>query len=178
MGPCIDYLVVTLGIGDETHIIVVGDFLNLLVTLSHDFLLLWRDDDIAKVERQTGNVSHAVTQVLDTVEELTSLCHTHSLDNVGNQATEGLLGNDVIEEAHLLGDNLIDDDTTHGSLDHAVLQFAVHQVLHNHLDRSVEVAAALVVGNQSLLSTIESESLALGTRTELGNIVETQHHIL
>ena len=50
VSPCIDNLVVTLLVGDETHVIVVGDFLNLLATTLNDSLLLWWDNDITKVK--------------------------------------------------------------------------------------------------------------------------------
>ena len=50
VSPRIDYLVVTLLVGDETHIIVVGDFLNLLATTLNNLLLLRWDDNITKVE--------------------------------------------------------------------------------------------------------------------------------
>ena len=39
MRPYIDYLVVTLVVGDESHRIVVHHFLNLLVTFSYKLLL-------------------------------------------------------------------------------------------------------------------------------------------
>ena len=91
MSPGIDNLVVTLLIGNETHIIVIGDFLNLLMTLSHDFFLLWWNNDITKVERKTGNVSHTITEVLDTIEELAGLCHTDSLDYIRNKSAQSLL---------------------------------------------------------------------------------------
>ena len=91
MSPGIDNLVVTLLIGNETHIIVIGDFLNLLMTLSHDFFLLWWNNDITKVERKTGNVSHTITEVLDTIEELAGLSHTDSLDYIRNKSAQSLL---------------------------------------------------------------------------------------
>ena len=178
MSPRIDYLVVTLLVGDETHIIVVGDFLYLLAATLNDFLLLGRNDDVAKVERKTSHVCHAITQVLDTVKELASLGHTDSLDYVGNQATESLLGNDIVEEAHLCRNDAVHNDTTYRRFHHALLNLSVYQVVYDHLDQSVEVTLALVVGNQGLLGTIECQTLALGTGTNLGDIIETEHHIL
>ena len=44
--PGINNLVVTLIIGDETHIIIGNNLVNLLVTLRYDVLLLLRDNDI------------------------------------------------------------------------------------------------------------------------------------
>ena len=50
VSPCINYLIVTLVVGDETHVIVVHDFLNLTVTLLYKVLLLWWNDDVVEVE--------------------------------------------------------------------------------------------------------------------------------
>ena len=88
MCPGIDNLVVTLVVGDEAHVIVIGDGLYLIITFLYQFLLLLRDDDIIEVEGKTGEVSHTVTKVLDTVEELTSLSKTNMLDHVGNDVTQ------------------------------------------------------------------------------------------
>ena len=50
MCPYIDNLVVTLVIGDKTHVILGHDTLDLLITLGNKLLLLLRNDDIVKVE--------------------------------------------------------------------------------------------------------------------------------
>ena len=51
-------------------------------------------------------------------------------------------------------------------------------IVNYYLHQSMEVALTLIVGNDCFLRTIESESLTLGTRTNLGNIVKTKYHIL
>ena len=50
MCPSIDNLVITLGIGDEAEVVVIGDLTDLIVTSLDELLLLWWDDDIVKVE--------------------------------------------------------------------------------------------------------------------------------
>ncbi len=91
MCPCIDNLVVTLGIGNEAHVVVLSNLAYLLVTLLNEVLLGLRNDDVVKVERQASLVSHAVTQVLNAVKELASLSEAHVLDDVGNDVTQRLL---------------------------------------------------------------------------------------
>ena len=59
--PGIDNLIVTLVVGDESHVIVIGDLPDLSITLLDQLCLLLRNDDIVEVERQTSEVSHAVT---------------------------------------------------------------------------------------------------------------------
>ena len=84
MCPSINNLVVTLLVGNETHIVVIGDCLNLLITFLNEFFLFLRNDNIIEVERQTCEVCHTITEVLDTIEELTCTGETNLLDNVSN----------------------------------------------------------------------------------------------
>ena len=88
---------------DEAHVVVVGNLLNLLVTLLNEFCLLLRDDDIIEVERQTSQISHTVTEVLDTVEELTGLSETYVVDHIGDDVAETLLRDFLVDIANLLG---------------------------------------------------------------------------
>ena len=178
MCPGIDNLVVTLVISDEAHVVVLGNLANLLVTLLHQVLLGLRDDDIVKVERQTGLVSHAVTEVLNTVQELASLSEAYVLDDIGNDVTQRLLRDNLVDIAYLLRNDAIHDNATHRGLDHVLAGLAVDDVVNNHLHLSVQVALALVVGNDSLLRTVEGQTLTLGARTNLRDVVQTQHHIL
>ena len=91
MCPGVDNLIVTLGVGDESHVIVLGNLTHFLVTFLHEGFLLLGDDNIVEVERKSGKVGHAITEILDTVEELASLGETYILDNVGDDVTEALL---------------------------------------------------------------------------------------
>ena len=178
MRPGIDDLVVTLVVGDEAHVVVVSNLTDLLVTFLNESGLLLRDDDVIEVERQTGEVSHAVTQVLDTIEELAGLGETDILDHISDDVAKALLRDDLIDKTNLLGDDAVDDDTSNGSLDHVAHFLAFHQVINHDLHLSVQVALALVVSDDGLLGTIERESLALCTRANLGDIVQTEHHVL
>ena len=99
--PSIDHLVVTLLIGDKTHIEVGGNVVDLILTLLHNGLLVVRNDDIVEVKRQTSEVCHAITQVLDAIEEGAGASHTHRLNYDGNEVTQRLLRNDAIEETNL-----------------------------------------------------------------------------
>ena len=55
---------------------------------------------------------------------------------------------------------------------------AINKVVDNNLYQSVEVATAFIICDDSLFWTIECEALALSTWTNLGDIVQTEHHIL
>ena len=116
MRPGIDHLIITLIIGNESHIIVVGNLTYLIVTLLNQISLLLRDDDIIEVERQTCQICHTVTKVLNTIEELAGLSKTNILNHISDDATKTLLRNDLIDKTHFLRDNAIDDNTTDRSL--------------------------------------------------------------
>ena len=79
MGPSINNLIVTFVVGNETHIIVTRNLINLVVTTLNNFFLFSRNDNIIEVKRKTCKICHFITKVLDTVKEFTSPCHTHSL---------------------------------------------------------------------------------------------------
>ena len=51
----------------------------------------------------------------------------------------------------------------------------LNDIVDEHPDRSVEIALAVVVGDDGLFGTVEAQTLALGSGTELGDIVETEH---
>jgi len=88
MRPYIDYLVVTLVVGDESHRIVVHHFLNLLVTFSYKLLLFRRNEHIPEVERQSALECHVVSEVLDVVKELSRTGHTASVDNLTDDVAQ------------------------------------------------------------------------------------------
>ena len=179
MRPGIDDLVIAFGIGNETHVIVFGNLAYLFVTTGHQFHLFLRDDDVVKVERQTGHVCHTVTQVLDTIKEFASLGETNGLDHIGNDVAQTLLGDNLVHITYLIGDDAIDNDTSHRSLHHTlhIVALLIH-ILHYHLYLGMKVTFALIVGNDGLFGTVEGESLTLCSGANLGDIVETEHHIL
>ena len=61
MSPCINNLVVTFIISDETHIIVHHDLLNFFVTAFYQFFFFLRNNNITQVEWQTTLERHVVT---------------------------------------------------------------------------------------------------------------------
>jgi len=54
--PCVDDLIVTLLIGNQTHVEVGCHLIDLILTLLHNLGLLLGNDDVVEVERKTGNV--------------------------------------------------------------------------------------------------------------------------
>ena len=178
MGPSINNLIITLVIGDESHVIVVGNLLYLFITLSDKLSLLLWNNDIIEVERQTSQISHAVTKVLDTIKELTSLGETYILNNGCDDVAQTLLRDYLIYITNLLWNDTVHDNTTNRSLNHVTLCLAVYDIVNHYLYLCVEITLALVVSNDSLLRSVEGKSLTLCTWTDLGDVVQTKYHIL
>jgi len=176
--PCIDNLIVTLVVGDETHVVVHGDLLDFLVTTLNQFFFLLRNDDIVQVERQTSFEGHLITQVLDTIKEFCSTSNTDNLDDVADDVAQRLLRDNGIHESGFNRYDFVNNNTTYRSFTHYLLNLTIHKVIHQHLHRSMNVHLTLVVGNQSLFGAIESETFTLSPLTQLGNIVQTEYHIL
>ena len=172
-------MVVALVVGDETHVIVHGDLVNLFVTALHNVNLLCGDNDIVEVEGKTAFVGHAITEVLDTIEEFASTSHTHSLDYAGNDVAERLLRDDGVNVAYFYRDNLIYDYTTYRSF-YQTLHYIAHliYVVYHNLNGGVYINTLLVVSDDGFFCAVESESFALCAGTQLGDVVKTKHHIL
>ena len=180
VGPDIDDLVVTLVVGDSTHVIVHLDLLGTGITLSDDFGLAVRNQHVIQVERQTALECHVVTHVLDIVKELSRTGHTAVADNTGDDIAQRLLGNQLVNVTNLVGHGIVEDDAAHrGVLDELLLVLTIGvDHVNNHTDDGMHRHLTLVIGHQSLLGTVELESLALVALAQLGDIVETEYHIL
>ena len=124
-------------------------------------------------------VCEFIAEVLDTIEELAGTSNAYGLDDVGDDIAEGLLGDNVVEEAYFHGDDLVDDDTSHGSFHHTLSDGAVLElILYDDLDGSVNIYTLLVVGDECFLRAIEGQAFAEGTRAQLRDVIQSEHHIL
>ena len=88
MCPDINYLVVTLVVGDETHVIVVDYLLYFFVTFLHQRFFLFGNNNISQVERKTAFECHLITEVLDSIQEFGCFCHTTNLDYMTDDITK------------------------------------------------------------------------------------------
>ena len=177
--PDVDDLVVTLVVGDQTHVVVLHDRVRTVVTLLHELLLLLGDNHRVEIERQTALESHAVTHVLDVVEERGHLVGAGLLHHHGDDVAQRLLRKHRIDVAHLLGNDLVEEDAADGRIfqDAHPLTVLV-DVVHHALHLGVQVGAFLVVGDDRLLGAVEDQPLALDALARLGDVVESQNHVL
>ena len=178
-GPGVDDLVVALVVGDETHTVVAHDLFDALVTGLDDVGFLGGDDDVVEVERESAFVGLEVAEVLDAIEEFAGARHTDGFDDAGDDVAEGLLGDDGVDEPNFAGDDFVDDDATDGGFDEVTNGESVFvEVVDEYLDGGVHVDPLLIVGDDGFLGSVEGEAGSLGAGAELGDVVETEHHVL
>ena len=180
MCPDINYLVVTLVVGNETHVIVVDYLLYFFVTFLHQRFFLFGNNNISQVERKTAFECHLITEVLDSIQEFGCFCHTTNLDYVTDDVTKWLLRDNRIDITRFGRYNFVYNNTTYRRVvHHLVYHITVFvNVLNDNADRCVNVALTFVVGNKRFFRTVESEAFTFSSFTQFGDIVQTEYHIL
>src|SRR5690606_2073240 len=159
--PHVDYLVVTLVVSDQTHVIVHGDRFYLLVCFCDEIFLTVRNDDISKAERQSAFESEFVTHVLDIVEECCCCWNVGHGQNLSDDITERLLGEDFVDVTCSFRNYLIEQYTSCCSLDDFPnkLSFFV-EVFCTNFNPCVELEPSFVQGDVHFLSRIECQSFS------------------
>ena len=82
MRPNVNDLVVTLVVGDQTHVVVLHHLAHLGRGFGHQLFLFRRDDDVVQVERQATLERHGESELLDVVQELRRPRNTHTVQDV------------------------------------------------------------------------------------------------
>ena len=183
VGPKVNDLVIAFIGTHEAHLLELTDFGSLRVGVSDKPALLLRHQDVAQVERQTTFISLIVTHVLDIVKELGRYSSTFYPHHVANDGTKRLLGQQFVNEAVVIRNDLVEDDATHGSFDEFRNKFVLITHLDANLNDSVHIGATFIMGNNHLFRRIERHAFALHrvlrrALTRLCDIVQTQNHVL
>ena len=176
--PSIDHLVVSLVICNESHVIVVSNLTYLIITLLNELSFFLRDNDIVEVKRQTCQICHTVTEVLNTIKEIACLSKADILYHVSNNATETLFRNHLVDKANFLWNDTINNHTTDGSLHHMTIRLTIHNVVNNHFHLGMKITLSLIMSDDCFFWSIECQALTLSTRTDLSDIIKTKYHIL
>ena len=179
LSPNVDNLIVSLVVGDKTHIVALGDVVGHLVALLHQRSLLLGDNHCVEVKRQTALECHTVTHCLDVVQEVSHLIGTCLLHHHCNDIAQRTLGQQLVDIANLLRHNLVEHNSTDGGLLQIADRVALSVDIINYATNlCVQLGTTLVVGDDSLLRTVEHQTFALSTGFGLGDIVQTEDHIL
>ena len=182
--PDVDNLVVTLVVGNQTHLVVLSNGFHVILRLQNQGILLFRNLDVAQTHRQTTFVSRLEAQRLDVVEELRGAGHAGPLEHHRNDLLELFLGQQLIHETYLGWYELIEQHAAGHRLDD--LSYEVIVLVANlcaHLNIGVLGQLAFIEGNYHFLVGVEDAAftldlLVVGAALAFGHIVKTQNHVL
>ena len=184
VGPDIDHLIVSLVVGDQTHIVASQNAFDLLVGSVDDVHLLLWDDDVFQRETQSSAESRHESKALDIVQELGSLSHICEFDDPGDDVPQRLFGQDFVDEAHSFRHCLVEEHTAHCGLYDLWMNFSVlFPNGHLHLDDGMLLNTLLVEGDLHLFRRVEGHTFSLywmllGSLTGLGHVVQAEDHVL
>ncbi|MNV27533.1 hypothetical protein D3C71_1186870 [compost metagenome] len=114
--PDIDDLVITFVVCNETHVIVIHYFFNLVSCLLNQFSFRSRNVQIFQVERKTTFEGCLISQFFHIIQELCCTSHTRSLHNLTDDITQRFFSQQFIDKSHFLRNNLVEDHTTYSCL--------------------------------------------------------------
>ena len=181
MGPYIDDLVGTLGVGDDTHLILLLNFIHFLVGFGDQLCLLFRNEHIAQVEGKTAHESHTEAHAHHIIQELGRSGVATFVQHTTDDVTQSLLGEKLVDITIVFRNHLIEQYTTHGRFGqhHLAITFEVDAAF----DGSVEVDLLFIISNNHLFGRVEAHALArnlhiLGGFERFGDVVQTKNHVL
>ncbi len=88
MSPDINDLVVPFIVGDEAHAVVGKHLVNLLVAFLNEHLLLLRNDDVVKVEREAAGKCHPEPEILDCIKKVCGFGSSCLLQHCANDVPQ------------------------------------------------------------------------------------------
>ena len=177
--PGVDDLVVSLVVGDEAHVVVGGDLLYFVVAFFDDAFFFGWDEHVGEVEGEAALEGHVVTEVFDVVEELGGAGYAAGLDHVADDVAQGFLAPHFIDEAYFFGYEFVDHESADGGFDHVAVGIALGvAIVDVDFDRGVDVEFLFVVCDACLFGAVEGEAFAAGAFAELGDVIESEHHVL
>ena len=194
--PGIDYLLVTLLLGNETTTIVTCDLVNDSLCVCQQLLLARRNGHIRDGYGHRRDGGLLIAHRLDVIQgegSLGSAMYVHdSLQNLlkilllydeVNLRKNLVARNRTIHEAEILWDDLIENQTTYRSIHNALddLLAAIlrlYDLADSALDQGVHRDVAILLCEDRLVDALEEHTLVWLTRTRLCNIVDTEYHIL
>ena len=195
-GPDIDHLVVAFAVGDHALLELSLNLVGVLTGLGDHLVLVRRTDHVLETHGRAGDRHVVVAEVLEVVDQLHGGVMPGHAVAVEDEVADGGLRHLVVPEAHLLGEDRVEDHAARRRLDRALLLVAVRTLRMPEV--GVAETDAAVVGDATLrdaeldLTDVVEERQVLAREARLarhlagelvllagrGEEVETQAHIL
>ncbi len=122
--PDVDDLVVTLAVGDDAVAILFLDDGDFLVSALELDVLLLRNDHVDDADGNARLHRPEEAELLELVEGIHGRLMTRSLISAEDHVGDLLLAASLVEEAHALRPDLVEDDAARGGLDDVLRRFA------------------------------------------------------
>ena len=193
-GPHLDDLVRTLAVGDGAVHVLLLDFDHLLVGFVDHGVLAGRNHHVVQAHRETRARGVIEAQRLDAIEHSDGDFETEVLVAVVHQLTNALLLEQAVDERHARGKRIVEDGAAHSGVDVLLVEIhrlGVQQILivvsRGHIEHFARVAQAdgrkrldllCFKSHQDFVDVGKYAAFALAALLGLGQVVETQHHVL
>ena len=180
IGPDVNHLVITFVVGDKTHVVAIEYFLHFGSCINYEFILFSRDHNVGQFERQSALKRPVVTNVLHIIEKLRRAGNTHVLENVSDDITKCLLGQQLVDETHLARYNTVKYYTTCCGFYDGCISVEIGPT---NFDIGVKIQLTFVKCDGNFLfrvvGLVFAQSRVLRSSfAGLGNIIKTQYHVL
>ena len=190
--PGLHYLFVALLLGNQAALVVSRNLIHRILGFLNQLRLLGRHGHIGNRYGHGRLGGIFVAHGLDIIQHLCGPGGTVGIDYFLQNLFQAFLAymeihfqlqliarNTPVHKAQILGQDLVENKTPHGGLND-IRDFLSIRCLFAYadLDLGLEADHAVLIGENSFVDTLKAFALALDSRTLLGQIVNTQHHIL
>ena len=185
LGPDLDELLTTLGVGDEALLELRLRLGGLLLVLGDDLALLRRGEDVAQRDRHTRTRGPVEAGVLDAVEGRGDLHLGVLLGELVHDLRQLALVGLLAHERVALGQGVVEDRLAERGIQQPVTvvalgRFALEERQPRNPDAhlGLQVEGALVLGHDRLGDRAEDAAFAGRALDDRGQVVQTDDHVL
>ena len=194
LGPDFDDLVVAFAVGDRAFLILRDDFDDGLFGVADQAGLLARHDHVVDADGDAGAGRVQEPERLHLIQHVDRDRQTVLQVAILNELREALLLEQAVDERHLIGQNVVEDDAADRRVHvllHELDRLGVHQVLAVESlgqiddlagvaqpDRRERLDLAHFERDQNVVDRSERAAFALGAGASFGQVVKTKHHVL
>ncbi len=190
--PGVDDRTVAFFLGGKTSAVSAVDLVNRVLRLLDQLRLHRRNRHVGNGNRHAGSCGVAIAHGLDMVQNLRRSRGAVNRDNLLKDSLQVLLLYQAVDlklelilrlaavdKAQILRDDLIEEESSEGRGDkRAVNAPVLHLPADPHRYAGLQGQIPVLIGKQCLADTLEDTSLALCPGSFLGQIVDTQNHVL